>query len=135
MWVPRAGADATAAPSAHSRGVDRTPGLVDGFPPASSRLNAVHARATGLPTWNGSFVSPGKTYGYTMVRTDPAAGSATTNVPDRIRPLRLSFVEGGITLDDTDVVTDIGHSSILGRRVPKRTDAIRRRDAKGFLLE
>jgi len=113
MWLPRAGADATVAPSAHSRGVDGTPGLVDGFQSASSRMNAVHARATGLPTWNGSFPSGGKTYAYTMVGTDPAAGSATTNVPVRILPLRLTFVDGGTTLDGTDIVKDIGHSPIF----------------------
>jgi hypothetical protein len=107
--VPRAAA-APAVPQ--RRAVDGTPGLVDGFQSRASRVDAVRRGATGLPTWTGSFRSAGKTVSYTMVGTDPAAGSRTTKVPVRILPLRFTF-DGGTTLDGTDVVKDIKHSPIF----------------------
>jgi hypothetical protein len=105
-----------AAGAAHPvtpRGVDDpSSALADALQSRSSRESAVRRGATALPTWTGSFQSTGTTYGYTMVGSNPAAGSATTNVGVRILPLRLTF-DGGITLDGTDVVRDIEHSPIF----------------------
>src|SRR3954452_14738919 len=56
---------------------------------AGKQRNRRHA--TVLPTWNGSFTAAGRTIPYTMVGTNPALGSATTRVPVRIAPLRLTF--------------------------------------------
>jgi hypothetical protein len=65
--------------------------------------------ATVLPTWNGSFRSNGVTVPYTMVGTNPALGSATTRIPVRIAPLRLTFTSG-VSLDGTDKVNEVVHS-------------------------
>lgn len=52
-----------------------------------------------IPYWNGSFrftakkVKP-KTYPFTMLGTNPAAGSATTTIPVNIVPISLSFSNG-----------------------------------------
>src|SRR5881392_2887807 len=81
VFLASAGAAGRIAP----RGVDGpSSGLVDALQPRASRVNAVRRGATGLPTWTGSFQSAGKTYGYTMVGSDPSAGSATTRVPVRL---------------------------------------------------
>ncbi|MGZ4795263.1 MAG: hypothetical protein ACXVJX_09270 [Acidimicrobiia bacterium] len=77
--------------------------LADAMQPRRARIDAVRQHRTALPTWSSSFVSNGATYPYTMVGTDPAAGSATTAVRTEILPLRLTF-DGGVTLDGTDVV-------------------------------
>lgn len=77
--------------------------LADAMQSRQSRINAVRRHQTGLPIWSSSFVSNGTSYPYTMVGTDPSAGSATTRVRTQILPLRLTF-DGGITLDGTDVV-------------------------------
>ena len=74
---------------------------------AGKQRNRRHA--TALPTWSSSFTSNGNTIPYTMVGTDPALGSATTRIPVRIAPLRLTFSDG-VTLDGTDVVKEVVHS-------------------------
>jgi hypothetical protein len=108
VFIASAGAADTAP-----RGVDGgRSGLVDALQSRSSRVNAVRRGATGLPTWTGSFRSAGARYGYTMIGSDPSAGSATTRVRVRLLPVRLTF-DGGITLDGTDVVQDIERSPIF----------------------
>jgi hypothetical protein len=93
--------------------VGRSEGRVaDAFQSRQSRVDAVRYRRLGLPTWNGSFVANGANQPYTMVGTDPAAGSATTTVRTRILPLRLNF-SGGVTLDGTDTVPAIRRSPIF----------------------
>jgi hypothetical protein len=77
--------------------------LADAFQPRQARVDAVRHGRIALPTWTSSFSSGGATHPYTMVGTDPAAGSATTRVATQILPLRLTFA-GGITLDGTDAV-------------------------------
>ena len=56
------------------------------------------ATPSGLPLWQGSFAFDGKTYKYTMVGTDPAAGSATTTIPVVIVPIRFLFLSPITTL-------------------------------------
>jgi hypothetical protein len=74
---------------------------------AGKQPNRRHA--TALPTWDGSFTSNGQTIPYTMVGTNPALGSATTRIPVRVAPLRLTFSDG-VTLDGTDMVNEVVHS-------------------------
>jgi hypothetical protein len=83
--------------------------------PAAPRAAASARREKGLPTWSGSFSLGGKTYPYTMLGSDPAAGSKTTNLRVKILPLRLTFDDGGATLDGTDTIKDILHSPIFKR--------------------
>jgi hypothetical protein len=50
-----------------------------------------------VPMWSGSFSYQTTTYTYVMVGTDPALGSATTNIPVVIVPLKFNFT-GGVSL-------------------------------------
>jgi hypothetical protein len=61
---------------------------------------AATTASTSLPVWTGSFVLSGSTFPYTMVGTDPAAGSQTTTVQAIIVPLKFSFADGTV-LDPT----------------------------------
>jgi len=47
-----------------------------------------------VPIWTGTFVFNGTTFTYHMVGTDPAAGSATSNIPLVIIPLKFHFSDG-----------------------------------------
>jgi len=47
-----------------------------------------------VPIWTGHFVFNGTTFTYHMVGTDPAAGSATSNIPLVIIPLKFHFNDG-----------------------------------------
>jgi hypothetical protein len=84
-----------------------------GLAPATSALPA--KRAAGLTSWSGSFTRNGTTWPYTMLGTDPAAGSKTTKLRMRILPLRLTFDDGGATLDGTETVHDVLRSPIFKR--------------------
>jgi hypothetical protein len=57
---------------------------------------ALRAAAT-IPTWNGSFTLNATAYHYTMVGTNPAAGSKTTTVPTEILPLKV-VMSNGVTV-------------------------------------
>lgn len=50
--------------------------------------------AVQVPLWKTSFVYSGVTYPIEMVGTDPSAGSATTNIPMVIVPLKFVFADG-----------------------------------------
>jgi hypothetical protein len=79
--------------------------------------SAVPARTLAtIPYWSGSFQSPikgkGQVFPYTMVGTDPAAGSATTVVPTNIVPISLSF-SSGTRLDGSTRVQSVIASPIF----------------------
>jgi len=69
--------------------------------------------AASVPTWSGSFTTGGVNYPYTMVGTDPAAGSTTTHVPVEIIPLRLDFAGNGCVLEDSGMAADIEASPLF----------------------
>ena len=78
-----------------------------------------HAEALGrgpvigsVPNWTGQFTSAGTTYPYTMVGTDPGAGSATTRIPVTIVPLKLTFSTGQ-SLDGTKRVKAVKRSPLF----------------------
>jgi hypothetical protein len=61
-----------------------------------SFTSGLAARAAGsnagtVANFNGTFTWLGQSFSYTMVGTDPAAGSATTTVPTFVVPVRLEF--------------------------------------------
>jgi hypothetical protein len=72
-----------------------------GIDPGSLTLNGTTGNT--LTNWTGSFASNGATYTYTMLGTDPAAGSATTTIPAVLIPLKVVFSDGTI-LDATSPV-------------------------------
>ena len=76
-------------------------------------LEQLPADALSVPTWSGSFTTDGVNYPYTMVGTDPAAGSATTHVPVEIVPLRLDFAGNGCVLEDSGMAADIEASPLF----------------------
>jgi hypothetical protein len=47
-----------------------------------------------VPIWTGHFVFNNQTFTYHMVGTDPSAGSATSNIPLVIIPLKFHFSDG-----------------------------------------
>lgn len=82
-----------------------------------------------LATWTSSFDSQGVTYPYTMVGTDPSLGSATTNVPVQIIPLKVNF--GATVFDGADNVHSVVNSPLFRQTSfptgdTEYTDAIQR---------
>ncbi len=73
----------------------------------------IPADVASVPTWSGSFTTDGKTYPYTMVGTDPAAGSATTTVPVLLVPLRFDFASSHCSLGDDRMATEASSSPIF----------------------
>ena len=71
------------------------------------------AGARSVPTWSGSFTTDGQSYPYTMVGTDPAAGSATTTVPVLIVPLRLQFPSTGCVLSGNSLAAQVTASPLF----------------------
>lgn len=54
--------------------------------------------------WKGSYSYSGTTYEYSMVGTDPHAGSATTVVPTVIIPVRFVFSDGSVYDASTELI-------------------------------
>jgi len=99
---------------ASSAGVTRArPRRVDGTAAIMNALGRPAKPLAGLPSWSSSFVFGGTTYPYTMLGTDPHAGSATTKLRVKIIPVRMTFDDGGITLDGHDIVKDVLRSPIF----------------------
>lgn len=49
-----------------------------------------------LPLWTRTFSDAGTTYSYTMVGTDPAAGSSSTTIPVLIVPFKFTMPDGSV---------------------------------------
>jgi len=52
--------------------------------------------AVNVPLWSSTFKVGTTTFKFTMVGTNPAAGSATTSIPVVIVPIRLKFANGTV---------------------------------------
>lgn len=76
-------------------------------------LEPLPADAVSVPTWSASFTTDGTSYPFTMVGTDPAAGSVATHVPVEIIPLRLDFPGSGCVLADDDMAADLEASPLF----------------------
>ncbi|MBI3824864.1 MAG: hypothetical protein HY294_02590 [Candidatus Rokubacteria bacterium] len=106
--------------SGEAFGERKTPRLLwgEGTPrylkiPGGDLHEALRQSAAGanVPLWSGSFTFQGTTFPYTMVGTDPSAGSATSSVPVVIIPVKFSFADG-TTLSATDPVCDGTDSAV-----------------------
>ena len=79
---------------------------------------------TTLPNWSGVFTANFTTYGFTMLGTDPALGSATTIIPTILIPLRLVFSDGTIldaaapAFGETKSALTLTHESPLFKSAP-----------------
>lgn len=73
---------------------------------------SIAPNATTIPHWQGSFTSGGVTYPYTMVGTDPAAGSLTTTIPVELIPLRFVFSSGD-AYDASPIITPAVQSPVF----------------------
>ena len=62
--------------------------------PRAANAPAADAPDVQVPIWTGSFKFGGSTFTYHMVGTDPGAGSATSNIPMVIVPLKFHFTDG-----------------------------------------
>jgi len=76
------------------------------FPGGGSPRASTSGFATAnVPLWTGSFAYNHVTYKYTMVGTNPAAGSKTTTVPVVIIPIKFVFQDGsGVSLSASSPV-------------------------------
>ena len=104
----RVGASNPTTPNPRPRSVDGTQAIMKA---AGRRARGL----TGLPSWNGSFSLGGTTYPYTMLGTDPSAGSKTTRLHVDIVPVSLTFDDGGITLNGHDMVSSVLASPLFHR--------------------
>ncbi len=77
-----------------------------------SQITHAQAASPQLPTWSSSFIYNGTTYSYTMIGTDPSAGSATTTVPVTIVPLKIIFSDG-TTFDGSQQVANTVSSPLF----------------------
>ncbi len=64
------------------------------IPRISNEAPANSAPDVQVPIWTGTFTFMGSTFTYHMVGTDPSAGSATSNIPLVIIPLKFHFSDG-----------------------------------------
>jgi hypothetical protein len=71
--------------------------------PRANGTEAVSQPDVQVPIWTGTFKFNNQTFTYHMVGTDPAAGSATSNIPLVIVPLKFKFSDG-TTLSATQTV-------------------------------
>jgi hypothetical protein len=88
--------------------------------------------AVSVPTWSESFTTDGTNYPYTMVGTDPAAGSVSTHVPVEIIPLTLDFQSDGCVLEHPGMATNLEASPLFSNaqyrsgEVSQQLDAMQR---------
>ena len=85
--------------------------------------------AVSVPTWSGSFTTDGTSYPFTMVGTDPAAGSVTTHVPVELIPVSLEFQGNGCVLQDSRAIADIEASPLFTAAANIRTGVTQYLDA------
>lgn len=82
-------------------------------PPPGAQARSTPPSGTGaIQTWTGGFSFARTSYPYTMVGTNPAAGSATTVVPVKVLPLRVRFADGRV-LNGASRVDDVIGSPIF----------------------
>ncbi len=62
--------------------------------PRASNVPATDQPDVQVPIWSSTFTFSGTTYTYHMVGTNPASGSATSNIPLVIIPLKFKFSDG-----------------------------------------
>jgi hypothetical protein len=87
-------------------------------------LAAEGLAGTTLPNWFGTFTVGSTAYGFTMLGTNPALGSATTTIPTILIPLRLVFSDGTV-LDATGPVFGETRSALtLTQQSPLFKDAL-----------
>jgi len=90
----------------HSRYINGVPFFFV-IPRGDSRRATEQAlAASNIPMWGASFNYQAVTYTIVMVGTDPALGSATTNVPVVIIPLKFSFSGGASLSAESKVCND-----------------------------
>ena len=85
--------------------------------PGSANQTGAQAKPLAtIPYWSGSFHAAikgkGQAFPYTMVGTDPAAGSATTVIPTNVVPISLSF-SNGTRLDGSTRVQSVIASPVF----------------------
>jgi len=70
----------------------------------SEKIDPDAANLPTIPHWSDTFNYQRLVYKYTMVGTDPKHGSATTDIPTVLIPLRFVFADGNVFDASTDVV-------------------------------
>jgi len=86
--------------------------------PRSANTAALEAPEVQVPIWTGTFSFSGTTYTYHMVGTDPAAGSATTNIPLVIIPIKFKFSDGTALSATQTVCGDVKNTKFRVKNSP-----------------
>jgi hypothetical protein len=71
-----------------------------------------------VPIWTNTFSFGGQTFTYHMVGTDPAAGSATSNIPMVIVPIKFVFSDGTVLTPTQTVCGDVKNTKFRFKNSP-----------------
>jgi len=88
--------------------------------PGGNALEALDEAAAGtnIPLWSGSFTYQGTPYPFSMVGTDPSAGSAVSTVPVVIIPLKFAFHDKTTLSADDPICNGTESATTLVRNSP-----------------
>jgi hypothetical protein len=86
--------------------------------PRANGTDAVTQPDVQVPIWTGTFKFNNQTFTYHMVGTDPAAGSATSNVPIVIIPLQFKFSDGTSLSATQTVCGDVKNTKFRVKNSP-----------------
>jgi hypothetical protein len=86
--------------------------------PRANGNEAVAQPDVQVPIWTGTFKFNNQTFTYHMVGTDPAAGSATSNIPLVIIPLKFKFADGTSLSATQTVCGDVKNTNFRVKNSP-----------------
>jgi hypothetical protein len=88
------------------------------IPRISNVAPAADSPDVQVPIWTGTFVFNAQTFTYHMVGTDPGAGSATSNIPMVIIPLKFKFTDGTALSATQTVCGDVKNTKFRVKNSP-----------------
>ena len=86
--------------------------------PRAANAPAANQPDVQVPIWTGTFKFNNQTFTYHMVGTDPAAGSATSNIPLVIVPLKFHFTDGTNLSASQTVCGDVKNTKFRVKNSP-----------------
>ena len=86
--------------------------------PRANGTDAVAQPDVQVPIWTKTFQFNNQTFTYHMVGTDPAAGSATSNIPLVIIPLKFHFTDGTNLSATQTVCGDVKNTNFRVKNSP-----------------
>lgn len=86
--------------------------------PRANGTEAVAQPDVQVPIWTNTFKFNNQTFTYHMVGTDPAAGSATSNIPLVIIPLKFKFSDGTTLAASQKICGDVKNTNFRVKNSP-----------------